>query len=224
MKKYSVIALILFSMLFSITSNCQEKTTLPNDTRWVTKSLEYKSICEQNYSCAWASIGTKLKGAAHQVIVMDLDETVLDNSQYQVELFKKSEKYNPSSWNTWVKKEKATLVPGAKEFILNYKQKSKGFIVYISNRDAATLTATKNNLKSLGVFFDEDIFLLRKNKEDTKIIRRKEVLEGTGRMKNYGAKKVLAYFGDQMGDFPNDENYQFSRNKFIFPNPMYGKW
>ena len=43
-------------------------------------------------------------------------------------------------------------------------------------------------------------------------------------MESHGAKEVIAYFGDAMGDFPNDKKYQFSINKFIFPNPMYGKW
>ena len=155
---------------------------------------------------------------------MDLDETVLNNVQYQVELFETSEKYNPSSWDAWVNKELATAVPGSKSFILDFKLKYKGLIVFISNRDASTLEATQNNLDKLGLLFEDDVFLLRKDKRDTKNVRRNEVLEGIGRMQSYGSNSVIAYFGDQIGDFPNDTSFVFSLNKFMFPNPMYGKW
>ena len=80
-------------------------------------------------------------------------------------------------------------------------------------------------LQYLSLFeFKDDIFLLRKNKEDTKVVRRKEIAEGKKRMKIHGPQKVIAYFGDAVGDFPASEEYRFGRNKFIFPNPMYGKW
>ena len=215
--------IVLFLLLISA---CQNKGGVkpPNDVRWVTQSNEYSSLCEQIYNSAKFVLQDQFEGIDRPVIVMDLDETVLNNVQYQVELFETSEKYNPLSWNVWVNKELATAVPGAKSFILDFKQKYKGLIVYISNRDASTLKATQNNLDSLGLFFEDDIFLLRKDKRDTKIVRRNEVLEGIGRMESYGPNSVLAYFGDQIGDFPNDTSFVFSLNKFVFPNPMYGKW
>ena len=218
----------LFYILFFIIpiSACQNKEgiKLPNDVRWVTQSSEYISLCEQIYSSAGSVLQNQFEGVDRPVIVMDLDETVLNNVQYQVELFEKSETYNPNSWNAWVNKELATAVPGVKSFILDFKKKYKGMIVFISNRDATTLKATQNNLDNLGLLYKDDIFLLRKDKKDTKIVRRNEVLEGVGRMESFGPNIVLAYFGDQMGDFPNDTNFVFSFNKFIFPNPMYGKW
>mgnify|MGYP001172423188 CR=1 FL=1 len=70
----------------------------------------------------------------------------------------------------------------------------------------------------------EDRFLVRENKQDTKEIRRKEVLEGTGRMKKVGPLKVLAYLGDQIGDFPNKSGEVFGVSQFLLPNPTYGKW
>ena len=78
-------------------------------------------------------------------------------------------------------------------------------------------------MKKLGILFDDDIFFTQKNSEDSKIKRRKEVLLGI-RMEEYGPKKIIAYFGDALGDFPNDKKYTFGVNNFIFPNPMYGKW
>ena len=213
-----------FLIIISFFANSQEDNVLPNDVQWVTKSSEYQSLCEQIYINAWISIRNKVASVDEPVIIMDLDETVLDNSQYQIDLFNKSEKYNPKSWNKWVKREEAKLVPGSKDFILRFKKIKGAKIIFLSNRDNTTLMATKNNMKDLGIFFKDDIFLLRIDKDDTKINRREEVLLGKNRMKTYGAKKIIAYFGDAMGDFPEDKNYMFGINKFIFPNPMYGKW
>ena len=214
-------------LLFIITiSACQNEgdIKLPNDVRWVAQSSEYTSLCEQIYSSARLVLQDQFEGLDRPVVVMDLDETVLNNAQYQVELFENYETYNSTSWNSWVNKEQATAIPGVNTFIKDFKEKYKGQIVFISNRDASSLKATQNNLHSLGLLYEDDVFLLRKDKKDTKIVRRNEVLEGTGRMESYGPNSVLAYFGDQIGDFPTDTTFVFSLNKFMFPNPMYGKW
>ena len=221
MKK--LIYILLFILPISACQN-KEGAKLPNEVRWVTQSSEYSSVCEQIYNSASLVLQNQFEGVDRPVIVMDLDETVLNNVQYQVELFEKSETYNPTSWNAWVNKELATAVPGAKSFIIDFKEKYEGRIVFISNRDASTIKATRNNLDNLGLLFEDDVFLLRKDKRDTKIVRRNEVIEGIGRMQSYGPNSVLAYFGDQIGDFPNDTSFVFSLNKFIFPNPIYGKW
>jgi len=197
---------------------------LPNDVRWVVSSEEYKFNCIQTYQVAYHSILEKCTNTNNPVIVMDLDETILDNSNYQVGLYEKGETYNPESWSEWVNKQEAQLVPGAKEFILNYKKIKNSKIIFISNRMDKNLDATKKNMKDLQILFDDDIFLLRLDKADTKIVRRNEVLNGIGRMQEYGKQYVIAYFGDAMGDFPDDPSYQWTLNKFIFPNPMYGKW
>ena len=84
---------------------------------------------------------------------------------------------------------------------------------------------TMNNMKSLDIYEEGDIFLLRINKPDKKHIRRSEVLKGTGRFEKNGPMKVLAYFGDARHDFPDpDDYYIFGQNMYMFPNPMYGKW
>jgi len=198
--------------------------SLPNDVRWVTKSQEYINLCQQIYHTATIEVVKQSVKNNQPIIVMDLDETVLDNSKYQIELFQNGSKYDIDSWNNWVKTEVSDLVPGAKEFIIHYKKNPNARIIYLSNREHKTLTATKNNMKKLGIYFDDDIFLLKKNNDDTKVIRRNEVLNGTKRMRKYGPQQVVAYFGDAVGDFPENEKYIFGRNKFIFPNPMYGKW
>ena len=212
----------------------QEQTTeqnlkLPNDVQWVTNSSEYKTLVKQIYTQAWENIDAlafnTINSKEQWVIIMDLDETVLDNSDYQIKLFENNETYNPESWSVWVNLKEAKLVPGSKEFIDNVRALENIQLIFLSNRMAKNLTPTIENMTALGVYAEQDIFLLRENKADKKNIRRDEVTQGIGRMKDYGSMKVLAYFGDASHDFPEeDSQYKFGYNMFMFPNPMYGKW
>ena len=202
-----------------------KETKLPNDIRWVTNSSEYQILCEQTYKNAWDNLSDVLKNAtAQSAIIMDLDETILDNSDYQVGLTEKNESYNPESWSVWVNLEEAKLVPGAKTFIDSVRT-TQTRIIFLSNRMASNESPTIENMKELEIYEKEDIFLLRIDKPDKKHIRRAEVMQGTGRIKDIGPMNVLAYFGDARHDFPDpDDYYIFGQNMFMFPNPMYGKW
>ena len=222
MKINLFITLLLTIPLFSQDNGVLEnQLQLPNDVRWVTESKEYNKLCMQIYRSAWRIIRNVY--AEDRVIIMDLDETVLDNSQYQVELLDKNESFNMTSWAKWVNREEAKLVPGAKEYIDVVR--SYGIqLIFISNRMDERLNATINNMKILDIYSDSDIFLLRKNKKDKKTVRRNEIYNSTGRMANYSTYTVIQYLGDAMGDFPSYDSKQFSVDQYIFPNPMYGKW
>ena len=234
-----ILFLILYSCSFNIDMNSSEleeqptddetiwnititnETKLPNDIRWVTNASEYKILCEQIYKNAWQNLSETLKKATSQsAIIMDLDETVLDNSMYQVENFNKGQTFNMESWAAWVNREEAKLIPGVKEYIELVRDLGIQ-LIFISNRMDERLEATKQNIKKLNIYDGKDIYLLRLNKEDKKDIRRNEVFNGTNRMVGYGPFDVILYIGDAMGDFPEDNN---NSNKYILPNPMYGKW
>ena len=157
-------------------------------------------------------------------IIVDLDETILDNSQYQVMLHRKNEKFNPESWSSWVNKEEAELVPGAKQFLDKVRDLDVR-VIFISNRMNKNLLPTINNLKNLNAFSDDDIFLLRLDKKDTKVVRRGEVFSQEARMEEYPHFSVISYLGDAIGDFPKDSSKcNWGVNCHVFPNPMYGKW
>ena len=225
--KIYILFLIMWGCSFKVDTNFEtsKETKLPNDIRWVTNSNEYKILCEQTYKNAWDNLSGVLKNAtAQSAIIMDLDETVLDNSDYQVGLTEKNESYNPESWSVWVNLEEAKLVPGAKTFIDSVRT-TQTRIIFLSNRMASNESPTIDNMKQLGIYEEADIFLLRIDKPDKKHIRRAEVMQGTGRIKDIGPMTVLAYFGDARHDFPDpDDYYIFGQNMFMFPNPMYGKW
>ena len=192
---------------------------LPNDIRWVVKSDEYEMLCKEIYR--QATIETKkIYSNKRQAIIMDLDETVLDNSKYQVENFNKGETFNMESWAMWVNREEADLVPGVKEYIDLIRELGIQ-LIFISNRMDERLEATKENMRKLDIYNERDIYLLRLDKKDKKNIRREEIFNGVNRMAEYGSFDVILYIGDAMGDFPKDDN---NANKYILPNPMYGKW
>jgi 5'-nucleotidase (lipoprotein e(P4) family) len=216
---------VLSAILLGI--GCTTPKTAPFATalNWVTQSREYKAVCLQTYANAWEKVtaaAKKQKGP--WAIVMDLDETVLDNSGYQRRLEVSGEAYSQESWEKWVIEEKSTLVPGAKEFIAKLRKLPDGRIIFISNRYDRNTGHSQVNLKKLGLSADNDIYLLRKEKTDTKTIRQKEVIQGTGRMAKHGAFKVLAWFGDAAHDFPDDPKLKWGTHKFMLPNPVYGNW
>ncbi len=207
-------------LILIISSVWSEK--IPNDIRWVVKSEEYKMICNQTYDLAkyrLKEIYLNENDLSNKAIIMDLDETVLDNSQYQVEITKKGETFNMKSWSEWVNRSEASLVPGAKEYIDLIREFGIQ-LIFISNRMDKRLESTKDNMKKLDIYHDDDIYLLRLNKKDKKTVRRSEVYNGINRMSAYGQFDVIMYLGDAMGDFEDVDFY----NNFIFPNPMYGKW
>jgi 5'-nucleotidase (lipoprotein e(P4) family) len=192
---------------------------------WMTKSREYKAVCLQTYANAWEKVAAAAqKESGPWAIVMDLDETVLDNSGYQRRLEESGEAYSQESWEKWVIEEKSGLVPGAKEFIAKVRNLPRGRIIFISNRYARNTEPSRSNLQKLGIAGDNDIYLLRKDRADLKNIRQKEVLKGTGRMKEHGAHKVLAWFGDAAHDVPDDPKLKWGTHKFMLPNPVYGNW
>ena len=183
--------------------------------------INFNSIADKNYIRNKIDL---IEQNRRYAVVMDLDETVMDNSQYQVQLFRKNESFNQSSWSNWVNMEKAKLLPGAKDFI-NFLRSKNIQIIFMSNRMDYNLVPTKNNLQSLGVLSESDIFLLRLDKSDKKDVRRKEIFNSSGRMKKYPPFNVIAYFGDQYGDFPKvDDIDEWPKQYYMFPNPMYGKW
>ena len=206
---------------------CVSQKTAPFATalNWITKSREYKAVCLQTYANASEKLEPAVQKELDQwAIVMDLDETVLDNSGYQRQLEVNSASHSQEAWEVWVSRSEAGLVPGAKEFIKRVRTLPRGRIIFISNRYARGIEATLLNLKKHGLTSANDIYLLRANRQDTKSNRRQEVSKGTGRMASLGAFKVLAWFGDAAHDFPDDSKLKWGTHKFMLPNPVYGNW
>jgi 5'-nucleotidase (lipoprotein e(P4) family) len=201
--------------------------------KYVRDSAEYAALTRQTYRLA----GDAVQRAAQQdrrspwAVVLDLDETVLDNSTYQLERVAYSLPFDSSSWNAWTMRRAAGAVPGVVEFI-GLVRRSSGHVAWISNRDTLVADATRLNLQTLGLWNDDDRLCLQ-SPDRPKRIRRAEVLKGAGDCAWPGTQMaVVTFVGDQMGDFPApDEDIPetgdegaFGRTCFLLPNPMYGDW
>lgn len=219
----------------------QKSRELPRDIKWMTESVEYAALCTQTYRSAWEAVkeASKLE-TRNWVVVLDVDETVLDNSQYAMQRIAVDSGFTMVSWAKWVVREEADLVPGAKAFIDSVRTLGpKGHIAYITNRQYERERATIENLRKFDLFKDGDTMLSRKSRQDTKVARRKCLETGTGRCEKNGPLIILALLGDNIRDFfpvrglekaklyrdqllPDDPKW--GRQFFMLPNPNYGSW
>ncbi|MFQ5640065.1 MAG: HAD family acid phosphatase [bacterium] len=234
--------LAILILIYSLSAACaQEPKKLPNDIKWMTKSIEYSAICMQTYRNAWQAVKDAAESQTQNwVVVLDIDETVLDNSPYAIQLYENSKPFTEESWAKWVYREEAALVPGAKAFIDSVRTLGpKAHIAYITNRLSEYDHATKQNLKKYGLFQEDDILLARMGSEDTKENRRRCLETGTDRCKKNGPCVILALVGDHIRDFVpvygsknvfqywnNDlkEDTNWGKKYFMLPNPNYGAW
>jgi 5'-nucleotidase (lipoprotein e(P4) family) len=201
--------------------------------KYVRDSAEYAALTRQVYRLAGEAVVRLAKDSPSAwAVVLDVDETSLDNSTYQLERAAYGLPYDPASWAAWVERRQATSVPGVEAFI-DLVRKSGGHVAWITNRDAALRDATRDNLRSAGIWSDDDRLCGQKNPQDTKAARRHDVMTGDGECSWASSpRRVVALVGDQMGDFPaaaeqipqtgTDES--FGRTCFLLPNPMYGPW
>ncbi|MCA9731149.1 MAG: hypothetical protein H6696_07090 [Deferribacteres bacterium] len=240
MKKWTtVIAILLFST-FTTSPTWSQETKLPKDVRWVTDSAEYIGLCMQTYDLALAKIKIAAKKQTRPwAVVLDIDETVLNNVQYEVERVAEGQGFTSESWTGWVERREATAIPGVKKFLDNVRALGENaYVVFITNRDAPHEKATMDNLKKLGLWHERDVLLCRQSKSDTKEVRRREIMQASGRCAGLPRKNIIALFGDNLKDFyevdasAGLENIRknamlddrWGTQFFVLPNPMYGSW
>lgn len=238
MRKLPVLIILL--MFIGACSSNQKSNEIKNQvdpneylvsgTLWFQSSAEAKALYYQAYNLAKLKIDQlkKVKSKQKKAIVLDIDETVLNNSQYQGKLIVTKETY-PKYWNEWLESESAPALPGAVE-TLNYAIKNGFDVFYISNRKVAQFDMTKRNLVKSGLPFQGDDHLLLQAEESDKT-KRREVVSKT--------HNVVLLLGDNLNDFTGifekkslearakltDDNRHLFGDKFIIlPNPMYGDW
>ena len=206
---------------------------------WTQSSAEYRALALQAFSLAKLRLDQDL--AQHRsrrskvkppAIIVDSDETVLDNSRFQAELILRGVAYTPQAWTAWCEQAEAGAVPGAVEF-LSYAFRRGARVFYITNRRQTEKAGTIANLKKLG-FPDvsEDSVMIREQgtKTPSKESRRQSVRS---------RYRVVLLVGDNLNDFNDDfagksiadrkaqvdrEQAEFGSQYIILPNPMYGDW
>jgi 5'-nucleotidase (lipoprotein e(P4) family) len=204
---------------------------LPNDIRWFRTSAEYRALTRQTYSLATSRLAELSRGLAPQswAVVLDADETVIDNSEYQRRRAMIDSGYTEASWAAWVNERAAPPVPGAPEFT-RAVHAAGGRVAIVTNRADSLCTSTRVNLQKAGI--EADLVLCQTPGPSDKNPRFQKVQNGTAAA-GVPPLNVVAWVGDNMLDFPgmtqasrNDQSAlsAFGTRFFILPNPMYGSW
>ena len=228
----------------------------PNDslnaTVWYQQSLERDLVYREVYRAAgrllddaladadWDALPRADRTTPHAglppAIIVDVDETVLDNSAHQVRMIRDRTEFGDDSWDEWVQQRAAPALPGAVEFLAGAA--ARGVTVfYLSNREAAQAAATVANLRAAGFPIEGEAQFLGKGTA---------VPGCTGKASDKGCRRqliarshrVVMQFGDQLGDFVDiAENTPAGRRAtlapyagwvgerwWVLPNPVYGSW
>jgi len=215
-------------------------------TLWMQKAAEYRALAYQAFNLARWQLDAdfdrknvkrlpKAERSRPRAIVVDIDETVLDNSPDQAQGLKKREAFNLERWYAWGEMRKAKAIPGSVDF-LHYAVSKGVKVFYVSNRDEVQKQATIDNLKKVG-FADansENVLLRQKdaqgNSVSTKTPRRESVSS---------RYRIVLLLGDNLDDFSDvferksvadrfaetdKVKSEWGRRWIVLPNAMYGTW
>ena len=219
-----------------------------NAVVWMQTALEYEASALQAYRTAQTQLDAALKdpswtaaieqtgdfGKLPPAVVLDIDETVLDNSYFQARQVRDRFDFNEERWAAWVRETRATAIPGAREFT-QYAAKNGIAVFYVTNRMAPLEEATRKNLAAQGFPLNDkvDTVLTRGERPEWQA-------SGKGPRRAQVARdyRILLLIGDDLGDFvvnaagtteerhartaPNGE--WWGRRWIMLPNPTYGSW
>jgi 5'-nucleotidase (lipoprotein e(P4) family) len=204
---------------------------------WYQHSSEMTALYYQGFNIARERLDDAVAANKQEkplAVVVDIDETMLNNSPFETSLITNSD--DLKGWYGWTSKASAKPLPGALEFA-KYAESRKVEIFYITNRDDKEHAVTLKNLQNEGFPFATDDHLFTKSdlsyttgNTSSKAGRRAVVAE---------KHKIILLIGDNLNDFSeifedrsvNDgkeavanNREEFGRKFIILPNPMYGAW
>jgi 5'-nucleotidase (lipoprotein e(P4) family) len=232
----------LLVLLLAACTTVNPGHTILNASLYVQSAAEYRAAAIGTFAAATRALDEALAdrsrvGALEETnedpsqppaLIIDVDETVLDNTAFEARVIRAGKTYDVDTWKKWTAEGAATAIPGAVEF-LNYA-KSRGVTVfYITNRDEDERAGTTRNLQNLGFPLEPTTLLLRENGVSDKSPRRKQIAD---------RYRVLLLAGDDLNDFVNARASSWEQRKelietnrawwgtrwFMLPNSMYGSW
>ena len=221
---------------------------------WLQTAAEYQANTTTVYRAAAAALpglasAAKARGA-DPVVVLDLDETVFDNSAFQGRLLAEARNYDSDLWDCWVGQKRAHAVPGADllframsaqgvraRFITNRKCRPRGDGEPCP-QEGETLENLNALLKPTGYVATADELLLSAEKDpktgaawDDEKQPRRDFVSAT--------HEIVMLVGDDLGDFlPGvrrttmaaraeamaQVGERWGTSWFALPNPSYGSW
>lgn len=217
-----------------------------NAILWQTTSVEYRVVAQSIYGAAksyldraladrqWTALPAQRENFQHlpPAVIMDIDETVIDTSRFQILLVKNGARFSRARWRDWSSQNEPGGVPGAIEFI-SFAQSRGVTVFFVTNRDYATEPLTRNHLVSAGIKLPDGIDTVLSQSE------RPDWETDKGSRRDFIAKsyRVLMLFGDDLADFISEyrtpaqvrmseamKHNEWGTKWFMLPNPMYGSW
>ncbi len=237
-----------------------------NAVLWMQQSIEYQAVTQSVYAAAtralpqavkartWATLERGPATRRRAAVVLDLDETALDNSAYNAWKVREDMPYREGDWQAWMAQEAEQPIPGVLAFTLAAK-KAGADVFYITNRECHAAggdpcpakTHTMARMAKLGFprANDATAFLFKNELPEwassDKSPRRLRVLQ---------THRIVMQLGDDLRDFlplrnvdllrapaANDADAQseidrakqamtafFGSRWFMLPNPSYGSW
>lgn len=198
---------------------------------WQHASAEAYRLQQQAYELARVRLAENMRVADKRppAVIVDIDETVLDNSPYQVGIVGEGQTYEQATWQAWTDKACAAAVPGSVKFLKEARALGCR-VFYITNRDIRERASTLKNLDSLGFPDVDEAHLLLMEGTSDKTERRARVAND---------HQVVLLIGDQLRDF--DERFKdrsvndgkgtvdamsdtLMHYFILLPNPMYGTY
>ena len=213
------------------TSSTQDALAQHHEVRWVRESAEHRATLIQTYHFAGEVLAAKAADLepGTWAVALDADETVIDNSLYQVERAEIGKAYSSKSWAKWTTRREAPPLPGVLTFLARV-QELGGKIAIVTNRRQAHCQDTEANFRSFSVPFD---IMLCKRDESRKEPRWQQIEDGTA-SPDLPPLDIVMWLGDNIRDFPQlDQDLlgqpesaygRFGIDFFVLPNPMYGSW
>jgi 5'-nucleotidase (lipoprotein e(P4) family) len=232
----------------AVAQDAVPQSDLLNAVLWMQRSVEYKANSLTAFALArirldqaladgnWTAAPAEQTGAYQDLppaVILDADETIIDNSLFQAWMLKNDKTFDSKTWTRFVNSEVSTAIPGALEFA-KYAD-SKGIkVFYVSNRTAEEENGTRKNMERLGFPMggNVDTFLMARKRPDWTSAK------GTRRAHVAKDYRVLLNLGDNFGDFVDsyrgseaarlkvfeDNRDRWGREWIMLANPTYGSF
>jgi 5'-nucleotidase (lipoprotein e(P4) family) len=206
---------------------------MPDNVHWMRNAAEHRALYHQAYRVATERVAAVAaeREPGTWVVVLDADETVLDNSPYQKELAERGERFAQATWHEWCRRRAAAALPGAAAFLAELERLG-GRIAIVTNRSEEVCEDTEANLRDRELPFD--VVLCRPAEGDGSKAPRWQQLELGTAVEGLPPLEIVMWVGDNAGDFPDlsqesrnlgDEAFADFGDRFIVvPNPVYGSW
>lgn len=233
---YSISALVVLALSGCAQQHQPDAAAQLNDQsvmalNWFQQSGEYQALTYQAFNTATVAFdqAPSLTGKPKAVVV-DLDETMLDNSAYSAWQVKANKPFDSKSWSAWTQAKQANAVPGAVSFA-QYVVSHGGTLFYVSNRDQKDYAATVANMQRLG-FPNVNEKTVRLSTGTSNKQARFDTIKNEG-------YNIVLYVGDNLNDFGaatyhqgnqqrrdfvNKNHHLFGTQFIVLPNPLYGDW